>query len=264
MIRRADAIRYDRRAENGRTQPLRVTVETADAVEHEVFLKVSAAPQLDTTGLCMEALAACVAGHLSLPVCEPLLVEMSPEWIASIQDPALRGILERSEPIAFGSVAAGEGWRPWLTSDAITLDRRDVARAVLAFDAFTENPDRRPGNPNLLVKRNEFRVIDHELALRVQGLFPPAHPWRVGGLAWLSEPDRHVLAAGLKGTTALDLAPVKTAWSGLTDAVLADCEATVPIQWAAGAGAVTAALAHLKAVRDSIDDCLQELERTLG
>lgn len=264
MIRHAEAIRYDRRADNGRTQPLRVAVETADGVEHEVFLKPSAGPQLDADGLCSELLAGCIAGHLGLPICEPLLVDMSPEWIASIQDAGLRAMLARSASIAFGSIAAGDGWRPWLSSDSVTLDRRETAQGIIAFDAFTENPDRRVGNPNLLVKRHEFRLIDHEMALRVGLIIPRPQPWRVGGLAWLSETDRHVLAPHLRGTTSLDLAPVRAVWSNLTDEVLADCEATVPAQWAAGAGAVTAALTHLRAVRDSIDDCLQELERTLA
>lgn len=264
MIRRAQAIRFDRPAENGRTQPLRVAVETPDGVEHDVFLKPSGSPGLAIEGLCSEVLGACVGAHLGLPICEPLLVEMSPEWIASIQTDELRSMLLRSSPVAFGSVSAGLGWRPWLASDTITTNRREMAKAILAFDAFTENHDRRTINPNLLLRRDEFRMIDHEMALRIRLLIPRPAPWRVGGLSPLAEPGHHIFAGPLKGTTALDLAAVEAAWSGLTDEVLADCEASLPEQWAAGAGDVTAALTQLRAVRDNLGDCLLELERTLA
>ncbi|HEY8004958.1 MAG TPA: HipA family kinase [Phenylobacterium sp.] len=159
MIRRARAVRYDRQAGNGRTQPLRVAVETIDGQEHDLFLKPSAAPELDVEGLCCEVLAACVGGQLELPLCEPMLVEIEPDWIRSLREPDVREVLERSNPIAFGSVAAGEGWSPWVPTDRVTADRRDMARAIFAFDALIVNPDRgRPENPNLLVKGASFRI----------------------------------------------------------------------------------------------------------
>ena len=264
MIRRAHAVRFDRRAENGRTEPLRVAVETDDGQEHDVFLKPSAGPQLDVEGLCCEALAALAAGLLGLPICEPLLVEMSAEWIASVPQAAIRQALEKSSPVGFGSMAAGDGWRPWNPSDRITADRREAARAILAFDAFIENPDRgRPENPNLLVKNAAFRIIDHEMALRIRRIIPPPQPWSAGGLAWVGRPNGHVLAAQLKGTTTLDLLDVRTAWLNLSDQALDACKADIPDDWAAATDAVTAALTHLASVRDKIDECLAELERVL-
>ena len=258
-------VRYDRPADNGRTQPLRVAVETDDGEEFEVFLKPSAAtPDLGVEGLANEVLAACVGGHLGLPLCQPLLVELSPEWIASLQDAALQAKLTRSNPVAFGSVAAGAGWRPWLRADTMTFERREVAQRILAFDALIENPDRRPSNPNLLVKNADFRIIDHEMAFRIRMLIPRPKPWAAGGLARLTAPDcGHVFAAGLKGVKALDLAPVRDSWSALSDEVLADFEAALPDQWAEAANAVADALTHLRAVRDRVDDCLAEIERVL-
>lgn len=265
MIRRAHAVRYDRPAENGRTQPFRVAAETADGEEHDIFLKPSGAPSLDVEGLCCEALAACVGAKLGLPLCEPLLVEMSQGWIDAIPDAEVRAVLNRSNSIAFGSVAAGHGWRPWLQSDRVTMDRREAARAILVFDALIENPDRgRPENPNLLVKNSAFRIIDHEMALRIRMIIPQPRPWVPGNLERLAQPGGHVLASELKGTTALDLDAVKAAWSALSDEVLADCEAVLPEQWAEGTGGVESALSHLKAVRDRIGDCLAEIERVLG
>ena len=264
MIRRALAVRYDRPAESGRTEPLRVAVETDDGMQHDVFLKVSAAPQLDLEGLANEALAACVGGQLGIPLCEPFLVELSPDWIGSIPEARPRAVLEQSNPIAFGSEAAGDGWRSWLPTDAITVDRRATALAIVAFDAFIGNQDRRPLNSNLLVKGASFRAIDHETAFRFRVFIPPLRPWALGGLNHLVQADGHVLALGLRGKNDLDFTPVRDCWSALSDEVLADCAASLPPEWAAVTGAMSDALTHLRAVRDRIEECLEEVRRVLG
>lgn len=263
MIKRAQAVRYDRPAESGRTQPLRVAVEVEDGRECEIFLKPSAAPGLDIEGLANEALAACIGGHVGVPCCEPFLVELTPEWIGSIADPVTRDVLTRSNELAFGSLSAGDGWRPWLPGDVVTAERREAALAVLAFDAFAENPDRRPSNSNLLVKGAALRAIDHEMMFRIRMLLPQPAPWSVGGLNRLITPDGHVLAPLLKGVQGLDFVPIRAAWSALSDEVLADCEACLPLQWSAATQGVTGALTHLRNVRDRIDECLTEMGRVL-
>lgn len=262
MIAFGTAIRYDGESGAGRNRPLRVVVETNDGAEHEVFLKPSGRPELSVQSLAHEALAACIAGRVGLPVCQPLLVELSPAWIASIPDDGVRRMLETSNPIAFGSAAAGVGWRQWSSEDILTAARRQTALQVFAFDAFIENPDRKPSNPNLLVKGDQFRVIDHELALFVRGLLPAPSPWRVGYLDYMMQPDRHVFAARLRGGP-LDLDAIGAAWSALSDGDLADYEASLPSQWSEAGESVTAALTHIRAVRDRIDECLVEIGRAL-
>lgn len=263
MIRRASAVRYYRPAEAGRTQPLRIAVQTDDEQEHDVFLKPSAAPGLDLEGLANEVLAACVGSQLGIPFCEPLLVELSPEWIASVPDGAVRQMLGQSNPVAFGSVAAGDGWRSWLSTDNIGVDQRESALAIVAFDSFIENPDRRPSNSNLLVRGSGLRVIDHEMAFRIRMLLLAPKPWAVGGLNRLIQPDGHVLALALRGRNDLDFAPLHHTWSALSDEVLAECGASIPPEWAAATGAISEALTRLGAVRDKIDECLEEVRRVL-
>lgn len=186
---------------------------------------------------------------------------MSPAWIASTPD-EVQAVLQVSNPVAFASAAAGVGWRQWSAEDILIAPRRSAALGIFAFDAFLNNPDRKPSNPNLLVKGDEFRLIDHELALFVRGVFPPPRPWQVGNLAHMMEADGHVFAARLRGS-ALDLAPLRTAWSDLSDDDLNDYEASLPGQWAEASESVTAALTHVRAVRDRIDECLVEIGRAL-
>ena len=75
-------------------------------------------------------------------------------------------------------------------------------------------------------------------------------------------PDGHVFAARLRGA-ALDLAPVRAAWSGLSDDDLRELGACLPKVWVEAEESVVAALTHVRTVRDRIDECLTEMERAL-
>ena len=132
--------------------------------------------------------------------------------------------------LAFGSKAAGNQWKLWSASDVLTIARRPTALAIFAFDAYIDNDDRRPSNSNCLVKANEFRIIDHELAFRIPlKLFPRPEPWRRGYLDRLVGPDGHVFGAKLKGQD-LDLAPLRAAWTDLPDERLAACRPNGALQ----------------------------------
>ena len=266
MIRNAQAIRYDGTVSSqfGRNEPLRVVAETDDGEEIEVFLKISARPELGVEGLANELIAAFIAGQLNLPICEPFLVHLSTDWIESISDTATRNAVRQSVPLGFGSRSAGDGWKTWAAADHILGDRRPVALSIFAFDAFTENADRRPIRPNILIRGNEFRIIDHETCFRIRLiLVPPARPWEIGNLSRLTMPDSHIFGHLLKGDRRVDVASLRPAWLGLSNDFLADCEACVPAQWQEAAGAVQDAVNHLRAIRDRIDECLTELQRAL-
>ena len=75
--------------------------------------------------------------------------------------------------------------------------------------------------------------------------------------------DGHVLAPLLKGSGNLDFTPIHDSWSGLSDEVLAECQAALPPEWAAATGVIADALTHLRAVRGRVEECLKELRRIL-
>jgi hypothetical protein len=114
-----------------------------------------------------------------------------------------------------------------------------------------------------LVKGDTFRIIDHELALRVIGVFPRPEPWRVGYLNLLAQPDAHVFYDRVRAADVnLDL--VRAAWVTLADDCLSDFEACLPMEWNEATPMVEAALSHVRMVRDRIDECLAEIGRILG
>jgi hypothetical protein len=266
MIRVAEAIEFLGVASSGRNAPLQVMAETPDGDLLELFVKPSGRPELGIEGLANELFAACIAGHVGLPVCEPIIVSIADDWINSISDQGLQSVLRLSSELAFGSLSAGTGWRIWAQEDRIVgSSRREPALGIFAFDAFTGNDDRRAEKPNLLVKGDEFRMIDHELCFKLRlKLFPRVAPWELGNLSHLTDPERHILGAALKGDHHLDIAALKPHWESLSDDALADYEAVIPDQWAAAAEPIAQAVTHLKTVRDRIDECLAEVQRVLA
>lgn len=268
MIREAEVTRFDRLAENGRTKPLRVAVLSADGMEHEVVLKVSAGSECSIEGLTNEMLSSLLAADLGLPVCESFLVSLDRQLIFSIPDSAVRDRLTTSSPVAFGSKHAGNQWRRWLPSDKLAVGQIDRALSVLAFDAFIGNSDRSPRNSNMLVKDQEWRLIDHEggFGFRLK-LFPPCKPWVPGNLELMrrnGEDSEHIFAKQLSRRQERSYAHIRDKWVGLSDARIAQYGAALPKEWKQAHPFFVEALDHLKRVRDQIDLCLREVERVLS
>ena len=148
-----------------------------------------------------EMLGSVLAGDLSLPVLQPLFVEIDDAFIRSVADDGIKERLSASCRTAFATVAAGSQWRAWNSTDRIAATQMELALSVLAFDCFIANPDRRPSNPNLLVKGSEWRLIDHEAAfgLRIK-VFPACAPWHQGNLTAIRRAgtdSEHLFASGL-------------------------------------------------------------------
>lgn len=268
MIRRATPVGFSRLADVGRTKPLRVTVMCDDGTEHEAIMKVSSGIELGTEGLMNEMLGSLIAADVGLSVQEPFFVELSSEFCASVPSPEIRARLQASSSLAFACLDTGKQWRGWNASDKVTPAQEALALATMAFDAFIGNSDRSPSNPNLLVKDQAWRLIDHEsgFSFRLK-LFPRCQPWTMGNLSGMTAtgtPGEHVFASHLARRNALSFVPIKAAWEALSDARLAQYDATLPHEWDATRPRLAEALDHLRKIRDAIDPCLVELKRILS
>ena len=259
MIREAVPIRFDRPTGVGRTEPLRVGVQTDDGNEHDVVLKVSAGPECNVECLANETLGSLLAADLGLPVCEPFFVRIGPEFIDSVPNHAIRQRIRDSCPIAFGSRHAGEQWRRWLPSDRISKTQISQAISVLAFDGFIGNSDRNPANSNMLVKDQEWRLIDHESAFSFRmKLFPPCEPWTPGNLGMMrtyGANSEHIFAKQLSGMADLDFEPTRARWAGLSDVRLAEYDAILPSEWEEIRLIFTGALNHYRLAPVDLSEC---------
>ncbi|RJT31902.1 hypothetical protein D3227_28110 [Mesorhizobium waimense] len=243
-------------------------METDDGVEHEVVMKVSSGRECSEEGLMNEMLGSLLAADLGLPVNEPFFVELDADFVQSVVRSDIKDRLVRSCTVAFACKAAGEQWRRRVPSDRIVASQVEMAIGVMAFDGFAANGDRGPRNSNLLVKDTEWRLIDHEAAFGFRmRLFPKCEPWKVGNLEIMrryGQDSEHIFAKQLSKRDDLDFRHVRDFWSGLSDARLAQYDATLPEEWGATRPNLAEAILHLKQVRDNIDACLKELERILS
>jgi hypothetical protein len=262
MLETVTPVRFHAAVTSGRTKPARLECEKPDGVTRvEVVAKFSEGCDRKTVGLAMEVVAACLARDLGLPVPQPNLLDLQPAFTATVTDMERRRIMNGSHPIAFGSSEAGNGFRIWSRADRIGDDLAAGALAVFCFDAFTVNDDGRDANPNLLIRGQDIRIIDHESAFVQRLLIGWQQPWKVGALAPLATPGHHIFYAGLKGR-GTNTAPIEQAWSSISDAKLQEYRDSVPQAWAAGA-AVDDAIDLIRGVRENIAAALAEVRRVL-
>ncbi|WP_440981748.1 HipA family kinase [Shinella sumterensis] len=247
---------------NGKTGPALVLCQKTSGDEMEVVVKCSIGCEQKEASLAAEVIGACLAADLGLPIPEPFLVELDPNFIGSIPDVEHRDRMAMSNFVAFGSKHVTGQYSAWTNGNLISEGMLPNAAAVFAFDAIIQNPDRRDGNPNCLVRGDEIRIIDHELAFAHGLILFWKAPWVLGGLQNLETPGLHIFRAGLMGR-AIDYTPIRKAWIDLSDARISEYGNAVPTEWGVATKSVASALQLIKDARDNIDACITEIQRVL-
>jgi hypothetical protein len=262
VLTRLSALEFVRPMGSGRTQPALIVCETPAGDAVEVVAKFSEACDQGVASLAREVIAACLAGDLALPIPEPFLVDITSEWSRVVTDAMQRARIEASSPLAYGSRHITGQYAAWSTGYRVTDAMLPAAASILAFDAIIQNVDRRVDNPNCLVKGNELRIIDHEMAFTHGLVIGWRPPWMPGGLHALESPVFHIFREQLRRRP-IDFEPIRAAWSSLSDAQVAAYGAAIPAEWTAAEEAVQQALSLIRDARDKIDACITELQRIL-
>ena len=262
MLTRVTATEYARPATNGRTKPILLVGTDAAGEEFELYAKLSARCEQGATHLEREAIAACLAGDLGLPVPQPFLVELPPAWVAALPDSDLRAAMAASLPVAFGSRLVGPQFATWNAGFSLRPEMVATALGIFVFDAIIQNNDRREGNANCLVLGEHLRIIDHELAFAHRLMLFWQPPWQLGALQALVNPGAHIFRDKLRRAV-LDYAPIRAAWAALSDERVEGYASSLPAEWSDAAADAAAAIRLIKDARDHIDGCLTEIQRVL-
>jgi hypothetical protein len=238
--------------------------EADDGNEVEVVAKFSDGCDRKVTSLAMEAIAAMLAADLDLPVPEPYLVALEPEFIAGLPDTDVAGRARRSNPVAFGSKHLPPGYTSWPVGKTIPKDAIVTAAEIFAFDALTGNDDRRPDKPNCLFSGASIFIFDHEMAFpATEGIIGWQPPWVSGSLAFLKQTHRHLFSEQLCGKP-MNFDRLAGAWLSVTDERLAAYRAALPDAWNAANQHAERALLYIGQIRDNIEPALQEVRRALS
>ena len=175
--------------------------------------------------LVAEIIAGEIGRLLGLPVPQLALIEIDALFARSEPDVEIQELLRKSAGLnlALDYLPGALNWEPALAPPP----DRDLAAAVVWFDAFVTNVDRTPRNPNMLRWHRQLYLIDHGAALYFH------HDWR-DHLARARSPFAMIrnhallpLAGDLRAADAA-LAP------RITEAALRDIVAHVPDDWLEG------------------------------
>jgi hypothetical protein len=266
QIERVEAVQFDAIMIAGRTSPLLLTCEKADGSTIEAIVKFATGGECTQDSLCAELIASQLAADLKLPTPTPVIVTWEEAFADSIVEPQARRLVTSSSPPAFGSTLVTNGFATWPTERKLVGEEiRQAALAIFFFDAMIGNSDRGGMKPNILVRGDTIRLIDHELAFQDYRLIVQSTPpWGLGGLNGLVIPGAHIFAVQLtKNAKELDFCPIKAAWAALSDSQVEAYEASVPPEWITDRRLTAFAVARIKQCRDRIDDCVAECRRAL-
>jgi len=262
MLNSVAAVQFIKRIGSGKTKPCLLSCFLESGEEIEVIAKFSAGCERGVGGLVAEAIAAMLAVDLDLPIPEPTLVEIDPDFVGTIPDMEDADRMRASVSVAFGSKKLPPGFSLVPKDKAIPRALAVQAVEIFAFDALIQNPDRRPENPNCLSDGRNFAIFDHELAFMTKGIVGWKPPWKVGGLSFFSHSGAHIFYNELKGK-ALNFDRLAGAWEAVSDARLQKYEKALPLVWANDGGVAQAALTYVAQVRNNIGSALAEVTRIL-
>ena len=203
--------------------------------------------------LVAELIAANLGRAIGLPVPEPVLVDLDLALGLAEPDPEIQGLLERSAGLNMG-LDYLPGSLPLGAADTAGVSP-ELAADVVWFDAYLQNVDRTPRNPNLLLWHRKLWLIDHGAALYTQ------HSWSddlgavVAGAGGRFPAIRdHVLLKVAGPITDADARLV----ARLTPMVIAEAVSTVPDALLEGVAPFASPEEHRAAYRAYLEARLRE------
>lgn len=141
---------------------LPVVVDTDDG---PYFVKLRGTAQ-GPGALVAEVIAATIAEAIDLPVLPWRIVQLYADTPTDDHNDELADLLARSIGDNLGVPFIRNA--RLMNADELAVVDEDLAARIVWLDWLIMNPDRSPGNPNILVKGDHFWLIDHGAALPFQ------------------------------------------------------------------------------------------------
>lgn len=272
MLRSVSAQQFIKRMGTGKTKPCLIGCaelftdpkdESEEAVPSEVELvvKFSDGCEAKKQGLVAEALAAALAADLDLPVPQPFLVQVEPDFVASIPDVEIKALAGRSIPWAFGSEKLPPQYSTIMTGIALPQALIPTAAEIIAFDLMIANPDRRVKNPNCLSNGRSLAIYDHELAFQTEGVLFWRPPWEE--VTFAPGDQRHVFLDMVKGQT-VDLGRLQGALEAITPERIDQYRESLPEQWDREDAATERMVTYIKQLREHSAAVIQLITTALS
>lgn len=254
------------RSSSGRAAPPRVIAQLPASQCVEVYLKSPAFHHQKSEFVAeREWMAYKFAEALGLPCAPGIPVRITKEFIATIPNHTLTDQLLSGPDVLFGSVNCGSGWSIWSTASKLPRSKLPLMTQAYVFDTIIQNWDRCIPNPNLLIKGDEFQLIDHEEAFvtatgrpEEQDFHP--EPWRLDAINnFCGEDLEHPFWRKLAPKTQVSFAHAVQIWKNLPDDIYQLSRAGTPSCWD---GAAMLRIAdYLEEATSNIEQVLTQIQQ---
>lgn len=149
---------------NCTTQPMLIRgVCKKTGIKSDYVVKFKGSPRMSPIASCRELIASFIAMEFGFYIPEPVIIDISTEFIETIigKDGYKNAI--NSVGINFGCKYL-TGFMEFTSNQHLNYDLCKQAEQIFVFDVFISNTDRRTDKPNILTNGNEILIFDHELA----------------------------------------------------------------------------------------------------
>jgi len=258
MLDKITAVGFQGSVGTGRTRPSRLECERENGEIVEVVAKCSAGTMEREKNLAIEAIAAMLAADLGLPVPEPFIVELTPEFVEVLRPwPEVYEQMKASCRFAFGTVHLPAGFAVWAKGQPVPPELSQQAAEIFTFDGIIINSDRRPGNPNCLFSGQQIAIIDHELSFASDQVLFWREPWVEGGFEGYASADVHIFAKPNLTQCPENLNRFVDAWKTLPHSRFDQYFDAIPIEWQQPATFRERLVGYLCDVQANIDEVVR-------
>lgn len=162
---------------------------TSTFEKSDYVVKYLKAHRMCVEASCRELIAAFIAKELGIDVAEPVLINISSEFVDTVRGYDSYQVASKSTGLNYGSKYFGQGFIEFINRQNLNEEQYNQAQKIFAFDMLISNPDRRIEKHNMLTDGEKIMIFDHELAFSsVNDIFKPETPWLINNdreLRWI-------------------------------------------------------------------------------
>ncbi|MBL7935407.1 MAG: hypothetical protein JNM51_06330 [Bacteroidia bacterium] len=164
VLHEVEALEGRETFDSGANKPLLIRGIIKQTGEKGDFLvKFNAAERMNPTACCFEYIGACMAKELGLLPAEPVIIEITQDFVDQSVGKDWWGMANKSKGDNYGCYFV-EGGRNFPKGEPLSAQQYREAQNIFAFDVFLINPDRRDEKQNMITDGKNILIFDHELA----------------------------------------------------------------------------------------------------
>lgn len=224
------AQRLEHELQKSANQPLLISgVDKATVEKGSFVVKLKAAARMSPDASMRELLASFLAMEMGIPVVEPAIIEITPEFVELLKASPSWTVGNKSLGYNYGSKYIRD-YSVLLVNKRLTEQQLPLAQDALAFDIFIQNSDRTNLKPNMLTNGRNLVILDHEIAFGfIFAPFLTANIWEMQEQHknWISQ---HCLLPLVKGED-FDYEAFDSKFDTLSDAFWQKAWELIPEEW---------------------------------